>query len=57
MQTILLNTYKIYKDKLETHLKTHFKKHHITFFNTFKNKTYIYIKTNPPIGLAFISFK
>ena len=37
IQNILLTTYKIYKDKLETHEKTHFKKD-ITFINTFKDK-------------------
>ena len=37
IQNVLLTTYKIYKDKLETHEKTHFKKH-ITFINTFKDK-------------------
>ena len=37
IQNILLITYKIYKDKLETQEKTHFKKH-ITFINTFKDK-------------------
>ena len=37
IQNVLLITYKIYKDKLETQEKTHFKKH-ITFINTFKDK-------------------
>ena len=37
IQNILWTTYKIYKDTLETHEKTHFKKH-ITFINTFKDK-------------------
>ena len=37
MQNVLLTAYKIYKDKLDTHEKTHFKKH-ITFINTFKDK-------------------
>ena len=37
IQNVLLTTYKIYKDKLGTHEKTHFEKH-ITFINTFKDK-------------------
>ena len=37
IQNIFLTTYKIYKYQLETHEKTHFKKH-ITFINTFKDK-------------------